>query len=86
MGGFSTQMLWNALVFFVGLHELGVPLWKSAIVAVVLLISTRLLYGTNWITRAGIVIMFASIAVWLGILPTPDHWLDLLDRIAKLKN
>ena len=88
MGGFSKQMQmwWNALVFFVGLQELGVPLWRSAIVALIVLISTKLVYGTNWLFRAGVVLMFASVAVWLGFLPTPDHWPDLLDRIARPHN
>jgi hypothetical protein len=78
--------VWNALVYLVSLYSLGVPLWKSVAVMVIVFIATRMRYGAHLIFRGGVLLMFIAIAVWIHVLPPPQQWPDAQEILARLRS
>jgi uncharacterized membrane protein len=73
--------LWNAAVVFVTMFYFTGAIVKSAVLTVVILISSLLGYGQRWLLRAGFAAMALTIAVSLGAVPPPDQWIDFLKNV-----
>lgn len=74
-------LVWNTVVYAGGLWLLGAPLSKAVVVAVVASATMWMGYGSRWVSRFGFGLMIVAILVWLGALPTADHWVDELKNI-----
>lgn len=72
---------WVSIVYLGALCVLGVPLWKSAVIAVIVAVSLRISFGGRWLSRLGLALMIAAIAVWLGAVPPAEHWADSLTYV-----
>jgi hypothetical protein len=69
---------WNGVVVFVSVLFLTGAFFKSALIAIFVLVSCLLGFGQRWLFRAGFVAAVLAIAVLLGAIPHPDQWRDLL--------
>lgn len=85
MDAWRRSCLWNAAVYLASLHSFGVPIWKNFVVTAVVFVATRMRYGSLWIFRAGVLLMFVAIAVWLQALPPPQQWPDAQQLLARLR-
>ncbi len=76
-----TRLWFNAAVFLGCLLALGLDFRKSLIVAVVVLISCYVNYGTRWLMRAGFVLLVVTVLVTIEVLPEPREWRQLSQKM-----
>lgn len=75
--------IFNAIIYAVCLFMLGVSLWKALIVALVASACVSLNYGARWVLRGGFVLLVVTMLVWLGVLPPPAEWREMVDWAAE---
>jgi hypothetical protein len=73
--------VWNGLVVFVSAYYLIGDLFKSALIAIFVLISCLLGFGLRWLLRGGFALAVFAIAVAVGAMPQPDKWKSLLGDV-----
>ena len=73
--------VWNGLVVFVSACYLTGSLFKSAVIAIFVLVSCLLGYCVRWLLRGGVVVSILALAVMLGAIPHPDQWKDLVGDV-----
>jgi hypothetical protein len=66
--------LWNGLVVFGSMQFLTGSLFKSALIAMFVGLSSALGYGQRWLLRGGFALAALAIAVYLDVLPPLDQW------------
>ena len=69
---------WNGVIVFFSVLFLTGAFFKSALIAIFVLVSCLLGFGQRWLFRAGFAASILAIAVLLGLIPHPDQWRDLL--------
>ncbi len=70
--------VWNAIIVFISMLYLSGGVFKSAVIAVIVLISCLIGYGRRWLLPLSFAGMVLAGAVAIGLLPSPDQWLPLL--------
>jgi hypothetical protein len=68
--------VWNGLVVFASLLFLTGELFKSALVAIFVLVSTLLEFGQLWLLRGGLLVSAVALLVYVGLIPHPSQWSD----------
>jgi len=77
------NLYWTALIYFVGLLLLGIVWWKAAIIAIVASACWFLTYGRRIITGVGLAILFLGLGNWIGLIPAPSEWAQLLTVVHR---
>jgi hypothetical protein len=72
------NLYWTGLIYFSGLLLLGVPWWKALTVAAVAFICWYLTYGRRIIIGIGLCIFILGSGNWLGLVPAPSQWGQVL--------
>ena len=72
----ALNYIWNAICVFLALWYLAGGIWKAALVAGFVLLSTAFGYGARWLVRGGFALSILAIAVLFGF-PSPDQWADI---------
>ena len=75
---FATQVSFTALIYFAGLFELGAPWWKSIIISILVFACCPVGLAPRWIMRGGVVLAAFASVIWLGALPAPQTWTQLV--------
>jgi len=65
---------WTAFSYGFALAVLDVPIWKSVVVALIVLISCGSDLCRHEIRVAGVLFLAIALGVWTGLLPHPTHW------------
>jgi len=79
----DTKLYWTGIVYFVGLFLLGVVWWKALIVGIVALICWYLNYSRQIVLGVGMVALCLGLGFWVGLLPTPSQWGELLATLRR---
>lgn len=77
------KLYWTGIVYFVGLFLLGVVWWKALIVGLVALICWYLTYGRRIVLGVGMVCLLWGLGIWVGLLPAPLRWNELLTALPR---
>jgi hypothetical protein len=72
----------NSAVYFCVLAFSGVSLWKTLIIAIIVLLATKYSYGRQVLLSGGIVLLFTGLAVWADIVPNPHEWGTIVKAMA----
>jgi hypothetical protein len=70
---FDRTALWNVAVYFGSLLYLGVPLLRTLLICLAVLVSTHLGYGRLWFFRGGVALLIVSAAILTELAPPPAH-------------
>ena len=69
---------WNAFVLFIAIYYLAGEFWKAFVVGAFVLISSMLNFGARWLTRGGFAVAILACLVYVGFVPEPGQWADLV--------
>ena len=81
MRALDDNLYWTSLCYFVGVLLLGVIWWKALIVAAAAFACWYLHYGRRVVGGIGVVVLFAGLGVWIGVIPPPSQWGQLLATV-----
>jgi hypothetical protein len=66
----------NAAVYFAALLYLGGSIWRSAVIAIIVLLAGLFGFGRTVLLRTGVVIILLALSGWAGV--TPRMWIALV--------
>ena len=64
----------NAAVYLGAMLFFGVDPLKAAVTAGVVALAISYNYGRRTLIRGGVVVLFFTLTVWVGIIPDPANW------------
>ena len=74
---------WNALVYLCVALAFGAGGVKSLVIALLVALLCFAGYGNRWIERLGVVAITVGVLVWVGALPPPGEWQNVIVAVLR---